>query len=191
MNALNREAILLAQSFFATQQTLLSQGIMLSYTGYVSEGVLYSLGEALKQKLTLDHTDKNISKRLFSVFVEQVQNIIRYSADRQEGGTPPVELSVGMIVVGRDGEELFVVCANEVDADVQPLLKERLSKLAHMDKEQLKQLYRERLKEEPEAHSKGASIGLIEIARRSSRPIEFDFHPLSKDSSFFCLKAYI
>jgi hypothetical protein len=164
---------------------------MLSYTGYVSEGVLYSLGEALKQKLSLDQTDKNVSKRLFSVFVEQVQNIIRYSADRQEGGTPPVELSVGMIVVGREKEELFVVCGNEISAKAQPRLAERLSALAAMDKEELKQHYRERLKEDPDQESKGASIGLIEIARRSSRPIEFDFHTLSPDSSFFCLKAYI
>jgi Family of unknown function (DUF6272) len=182
---------LLAQSFHATQQTLLSQGIMLSYTGYVSEGVLFSLGEALKQKLTLDQTDKNVSKRLFSVFVEQVQNIIRYSADRQEGGEPPIELSVGMIVVGKQNDELFVVCGNVIESSAQPRLSERLGELARMDKEALKQHYRESLKLEPEEHSKGASIGLIEIARRSSRPIEFDFHPLSASSSFFCLKAYI
>jgi Family of unknown function (DUF6272) len=182
---------LLAQSFHATQQTLLSQGIILSYTGYVSEGVLYSLGEALKQKLTLDHTDKNVSKRLFSVFVEQVQNMIRYSADRQEGGEPPVELSVGMIVVGKLNDELFVVCGNVIETKSQARLSERLTMLSKMDKEELKHHYRERLKQEPEEHSKGASIGLIEIARRSSRTIEFDFHPLSPESSFFCLKAYI
>jgi Family of unknown function (DUF6272) len=182
---------LLAQSYHATQQTLLSQGIMLSYTGYVSEGVLYSLGEALKQKLSLDHTDKNITKRLFSVFVEQVQNMIRYSSERQAGGTPPIELSVGLIVVGREAGELFVVCGNVIEASGQARLAERLGMLAKMDKEELKQHYRERLKEEPEAQSKGASIGLIEIARRASRPVEFDFHPLNAQSSFFCLKAYI
>ncbi len=181
----------LAKSFYATQQTLLSQGIMLSYTGYVSEGVLFSLGDALKQKLSLDQTDKNISKRLFSVFVEQVQNMIRYSAERQQGGTPPVDLSVGMIVVGRENDVLFVVCSNVISTSSQQRLAERLAKLATMSKDELKEHYRERLKQEPEVQSKGASIGLIEIARRSSRPIEFDFHPLTAESSFFCLKAYI
>lgn len=182
---------MLAQSYYNTQQSLLSQGIMLSYTGYVSEGVLFSLGEALKQKLSLDNADKNVTKRLFSVFVEQVQNMIRYSAERQEGGTPPIELSVGLIVVGREQEELFVVCGNVVSEKARAKLTERLTNLAAMDKEQLKQHYRERLKEEPDVESKGASIGLIEIARRASRPVEFDFHSLDGEMSFFCLKAYI
>ena len=47
------------------------------------------------------------------------------------------------------------------------------------------------LKDTPEMDSKGASIGLLEIARRSSSPIEFDFMSIDEQKTFFCLKAYI
>ena len=36
-------------------------------------------------------------------------------------------------------------------------------------------MYKEQLRAEPEEGSKGAGLGFMEIARRASKPIEFDF----------------
>ncbi len=44
-----------------------------------------------------------------------------------------------------------------------------------MSKDELKALYKEQLRAEPEEGSKGAGLGFMEIARRASKPIEFDF----------------
>ena len=44
-----------------------------------------------------------------------------------------------------------------------------------MSKDELKALYKEQLRAEPEKGSKGAGLGFMEIARRASKPIEFDF----------------
>lgn len=165
---------------------------MVSFSGFVSEGILFSLGEALKQKMTLDETDINTTKKVFSVFVEQVQNVIRYSSDRLESDVGrKAELGSGTITVGHDMDKFFIVCCNTVESADVAMLKERLEILKTLDKEALKAYYREKLREEPEAQSKGATIGLIEIARRASAPIEFDFEEIDKNSSFFCLKAYI
>jgi hypothetical protein len=71
------------------------------------------------------------------------------------------------------------------------LLRQRLEIVRGLDKEGLKAYYREKLKEPPEEQSKGATIGIIEIAKRASEPIEFDFEPMDGDTTFFCLKAYI
>lgn len=183
---------MLAKEYYGFKKSLDEKGIMVSFSGFVSEGILFSLGEALKQKMTLDETDMNTAKKVFSVFVEQVQNVIRYSSDRVEGDVGrKVELGSGTITVGHERDKFFIVCSNTVDAADVPLLKERLEVLKTLDKEGLKAYYKEKLREEPEAQSKGATIGLIEIARRASEPIEFDFEEIDKNSSFFCLKAYI
>lgn len=183
---------MLAKEYYDFKQSIDSKGIIFSFSGYVSEGILFALGEALKQKMTADETDANTTKKVFSVFVEQAQNVIRYSSDKQEGDVGrKIELSSGVITVGREDDKFFVICANVVEkADVEKL-KERLQMLRTMDKEQLKAHYKEKLKEPPEAQSKGATIGLIEIARRASEPIEFDFADIDDKNSFFCLKAYI
>jgi hypothetical protein len=182
----------LASDYFEFQQLTGNRGLIFSFVGFLSEGILYSLGQALKQKMTLDETDANVTRRVFSIFVEQVQNILRYSAERVIGAPGrPTELSSGMISVGREAEGFFVVCGNVMRETEAQALAKRLETIAHLDKSQLKALYRERLREPSEADHGGGNVGLIEIARRSSRPIEFGFVPAGEQQFFFCLKAYI
>lgn len=181
---------MLAQDIWDFKKALQDQHVLIAYSGYVSEGVLFALGEALKQKLAMDETDRSVTKRVFSVFVEQVQNIIRYS-DETDGKPEDEALRTGVITVGIEDGRFFVICGNSIDASKAPELKARLETLAGMDKEELKAFYRQKLRDDPDEGSKGGSIGLIEIARRSSEPIKFDFLSLDDKSTFFCLKAFI
>ena len=183
---------MLARDYFDFGSRLDQEGIMLTYCGYVSEAVLMALGDALKQKMAIDEADANLTKRLFSVFVEQVQNIIRYSMDRISPPPPaPQRLGAGLIMVGRKDGRFFVICANTVDRYRAPPLRERLEQLRGMDKDAIRSFYREKLREPPDKDSQGATIGLIEIARRSSSPIEFDFYDIDESRAYFCLKAFV
>ena len=60
-----------------------------------------------------------------------------------------------------------------------------------MNKEQLRALHKERLRAGPEEGSKGAGLGLMEIARRASKPIEFDFADVDDKHAFFTLKVSV
>lgn len=180
---------MLAEEYFQFKREINEKNIIFSFVGYVSENILVSLGDALKQKMAIEDTDLNTTKKVFSIFVEQVQNIIRYSTERV--GSEKNEMSSGVISVGCDKGRFFVVCGNTIRQNDVINLQERLAKLRSLDKEGLKAYYREKLKEPLETDSKGATIGLIEIARRASEPIEFDFLHIDEDKSFFCLKAFI
>ncbi|WP_029008684.1 SiaB family protein kinase [Azospirillum halopraeferens] len=183
---------MLAQRYAAFKQDLDAKGIIFSFSGYVSEGILYSLGEALREKMTLEEADGPTVRRVFSVFVEQMQNIIRYSAEKITAGDGrSIELSAGMVTIGMEDKTFFIVCANTLRSDDVPVLKERLDFLQGLDKDAIKAYYREQLREAPDEGSRGATIGLIEIARRASAPIEYDFAPLDDGKSFFCLKVRI
>ena len=78
-----------------------------------------------------------------------------------------------------------------IENDKVERLRKKLTKLQKMDKEELKQYYREQRKKEPEAESKGAGLGFIEMAKRASRPIEFEFEQIDAKRSFFSLKTVI
>ena len=73
---------MLASQLMDLRATLHKQGIIFAYSGYVTEPVLSGVGEALKQKLTIDDADTKTLRSVFAVFVEQMQNIIRYSAEK-------------------------------------------------------------------------------------------------------------
>lgn len=183
---------MLALKYYAFKTLLEEQGIIFSYSGYVSEGILAGLGEAIRQKMVIDETDITTTNKVFSIFVEQVQNIIRYSAEKITAGHPAGRaLAFGVITIGRDDGRFFVVGGNLVLLEDLPRLRQRLEQIRDMDRDALKSFYKEKLREGPDDGSRGASIGLIEIARRSSRPILFDFLETDDSHAFFCLKAYI
>jgi uncharacterized protein DUF6272 len=189
---------MLAGQLMDLRSMLHSQGVIFAYSGYVTEPVLSGVGEALKQKLTIDDADTKTLRSVFAIFVEQMQNMIRYSAEKAHQETPPQseagalnEIRYGILTIGREGED-YVVCAGNLilQADVERL-SERLSRIRDMNKDELKALYKEKLRADPEQGSKGAGLGFMEIARRATRPIEFDFAEIDGDHSFFALKATI
>ena len=189
---------MLASQLMDMRAMLHSQGVIFAYSGYVTEPVLSGVGEALKQKLTIDDADTKTLRSVFAVFVEQMQNIIRYSAEMAQSTPPPasdaralMEIRYGILTIGKEGND-YVVCAGNLvrKSDVERL-RGRLSKIRDMSKDELKALYKERLRGDPEEGSKGAGLGFMEIARRASRPIEFDFADVDQHHAFFALKASI
>ena len=189
---------MLAKELLGFRAQLQQSGIIFAYCGYVTEPVLTGVGDALKQKLAIDDMDTKTARSVFAVFVEQMQNIIRYSAEMgspdadsgSETATVP-ELRFGVMTVSREGDRFIVRAGNLVDkADVEPLQR-RLEHIRAADRDALKAMYKETLKGEPEEGSKGAGIGFIEIARRSSKPIEFDFTEVDDRFAFFALEAEI
>lgn len=184
---------MLAQSYMALNHASQRNGVILSFSGHVSENILFSLGEVLKLRMSQDATDASIAKRVFAVFVEQAQNVIRYSVDRLCSPPPAEEarFSAGIIVVGTEDERFFVVCGNEVPREDVGPLNERLTHIVKLSPAELRAFYREKLRQPADEGSLGGSIGLIEIARRASAPVEFDFQDVGDDRSFFCLKTYI
>lgn len=183
---------MLAKQYREFKSTLDDRGILFSFSGYLSEGILFSLGEALRHKMALEDTNVNTIKKVFSVFVEQSQNIIRYSAEKVQGHVGrSIELSSGMVTIGTEDGRFFIVCCNTVLEEDADRLRGRLETLRGMDKDAIKAYYKEQLREPPDEGSRGATIGLIEIARRASAPIEFDFDRIDADRHFFCLKVSI
>ena len=189
---------MLAGQLMDMRALLHRHGVIFAYSGYVTEPVLSGVGEALKQKLTIDDADTKTLRSVFAVFVEQMQNIIRYSAEKAPSSLPPAstesalkEIRYGILTIGKEGRDYVVCAGNLIERSDVERLRARLSKIRDMSKEELKVLYKEQLRAEPEAGSKGAGLGFMEIARRASKPLEFDFIDIDRDHAFFALKACI
>ena len=168
------------------------QGVILSFNGFISEGILFALGDALKKKMALDETNMATVKRVFSVFVEQAQNIIRYSTETlAKAGQGVNRISSGLITVGCEDGRFFVVCGNVMrQSDAVPL-RARLEKIRNLDPAGIKAYYLERIRDADDPDSMGASLGLIEIARRASEPISYDFLEIDERDTFYCMKVFI
>jgi len=187
--------MVLAQNVYDLRNIVQDQGIIFSYSGYITESVLFGIGEALKQKLYLEEADKTTMRNIFAIFVEQMQNVIRYSAElelpKEDVIAGERDLRYGVLNIGKENDKFYVTCGNKIIPSDVDRLNIRLVALQKMSTEDLKALYKQKLRDPTEETSKGAGVGFIEIARRSSEIINFGFLELDDKHSFFVLKAYV
>ena len=182
-----------AKDILQLRENLMREGVLFCYCGYVTEEVLTSIGDAVRDKLALENTEQQVSRGLFSIFVEQVQNVIRYSAEKQEGSLAEraIDLRHGVLAVGLKDGGYYVSCGNAISNQDTPRLREGLAHIQTLDRKELKALHKEILKGKTPEGSKGAGVGFIDIARLATRGFEFDFLELNEQHSYFVLKAYL
>ncbi len=165
-------------------------GVMLCFSGYLSQELMTGIGETLRNKLKQEE-DSNVVLKVFAIFVEHAQNIIRYSAEQLVSKNEDQTLGGGILVIGKEEGHYYVSCGNSIQNNKIPDLNEQLTKLQKMSKEELKQYYKEQRRKETPQDSKGAGLGFIELARKSEKPFEFSFDFINEQFSFFSIKTLL
>jgi len=183
---------MLAKKLYDFRTELEKEGIVFCYSGFLTEGVLSGMGNSIKQMLVNEGTDRKVTRSLFAIFVEQAQNVIRYSAEAAVAEEDAaLELRYGVITMGKTNDKYFVSCGNLIkQADVSDI-GDALSHIQTLDRTGLKDLHKKILKGETPEGSKGAGVGFVEIARSAREGFEFDFEKVDEDHSYFCLKAFL
>jgi len=185
-------------SYLSFRKELEDRGIVFSYSGYLNEDILSGIGNALRSKMTIDRTEEKISRAVFSAFVEQVQNVIRYSAETstqassgEVAGEEALVLPYGLVAIGEypDGQH-FVTCCNMVLSSGTKKLSEQLESIRGLDRKELGALMRQQLRDGPPEGSKGAGVGFIAIAREANGNWDYDIVENAKEGfDFFSFEA--
>jgi len=178
-------------NFHELKTALDQQGIFFCFGGPMSQELMVGIGDTLRNKMKLDEANSSTIVKVFSMFVEQTQNIIHYSAEKTPPDESKAKLSSGIIGVGYDTGHYYVLCGNMVKKEAVARLSEQLTKLQSMSKDELKRYYKEERRKESRPESKGAGLGFIELARKSVKPIEFDVKQIDNEFYFFSLKTVI
>ncbi|MGM0787809.1 MAG: SiaB family protein kinase [Thermodesulfobacteriota bacterium] len=172
-------------------EKLKKEGVIFSFSGPVSQSLLEGIGATLRQKMSLEETSTGVIQKVFSIFVELMQNVINYSAERGSAGAEEPDLSFGVLIIGRRGDHFYIQCGNYITDSQKGPLREQLTRLQSMDKDELKKYYKEQRRKEAAEGSKGAGLGFIEMARRATYPIEFDILQNGNGKDFFVVNILI
>lgn len=176
-------------------ESLKREGILFCYSGPTSQSLVEGIGDLLKQRMAVEEAGMTVTRNIFAIFIEQMQNILHYSAEtmppREQHGVE--EMRHGVVVVGREREadrRFFVLCGNYIQQEKGRMLAERLDSMRTMSREELKALYKEMRRQEPTSEdSKGAGLGFLEMARKASRPLDYCIADIAEGLSFFSVKA--
>lgn len=170
------------------------KGVILYYQGAISHDLVVEIAGIVRRKMELDDVESSVLLRVFSAMVEQLQNILYYSAEivtPADSELGAQEMRGGVVLVGREEGSYFVISGNLIDNVKIAPLRERLLALQGMSRDELKRHNLEQRRRDPDQGSRGAGLGIIEIARKASLPIVFDFAPAVGDTSYFFLKTTI
>ena len=95
-------------SLFKYYEEMQKEGVILYFNGPVSQTVVESIAELMRSKMRAEEAGMGSVQRVFAVLVEQMQNIVRYSTERDvDNEECSGEMAHGQVVVGREEDGRF------------------------------------------------------------------------------------
>ncbi len=186
-------------------QAMHSNNIQFSYKGPLTQDILTSFGESIREKLHTDDCDEKLIRRIFSILVETAQNILKYSSERTEIEVERVknaerridearrkDAGVGIIGIGNVAEKEFLIFSgNLIHQEAMAAIKARIDYINSLTEAELASHYQKQLKEGTITPDGSAGLGWIEIARRANRPLEYKFLEINSGEIFFEIKIHV
>ena len=137
---------------------------------------------------TLDEPPK-IKKKVYNILVECLQNLYHH-IDEDDKRTKLDEKSALFMIRKIDGE-YSIMTGNYMSIDNVDIMRSRLDRINEMDQEELKVYYKEVLNNGQMSAKGGGGLGMIDIARKSGKKLEYKFDPVDNDYSFFSLNVKV
>ena len=182
--------IVLGKSLLDYYKGLDKSKIILLFKGAMSQNTLVRIGDLIRLPAEEEGED-TYSKRLFAIMVEMAQNILFYSQEREISPVTGTNVGIGIVLVQQMPNQYQIVCGNIVNEKQKERLSTQCCTINKMNQEELREYYSMQRRKMVHENSKGAGLGLIDIARKSKNPLAYDFHALADSQYFFSLAANI
>ncbi|TAE73393.1 MAG: hypothetical protein EAZ85_07160 [Bacteroidetes bacterium] len=162
--------------------------VLFSYKGAVNDTVLMEMCEDIRQKLDIEEV---YNRKLFSIFIELVQNQIYYAADNYLTNEHAKE-SVGLIILSANEGGFSFSTGNLIRENDLIKLKAKLEYLNNLPYDELRQFKREqRVDSAKNEKESGAGIGLIKSILTSGNPLLVDSIKIEDQIFFFTLTCVV
>ena len=168
--------------------TMIEQKLILVYEGEFTQEITKSVLAMAERNMDSVGEESNIKRKVFNVMVECLQNICKHADDVN------VEKDVkntAIFMIGKHDNEYIITSGNPIGNDKVESLNRKLQEINGLDKEGLKALYKEIIKNGDLSDKGGAGLGFVDMARKSGQKLEFDFQQINDKVSFFALKTKI
>lgn len=178
----------LIKSVLSLHDEMASNGFSLVYEGEFSHEVMKMFTSMAERDMDKSNEDKSVKRKVFHVMVECLQNMTKHSddVDKNDG------VGNGLFIVGKKDGYWSVITANKIMKEKIDGLKASIDNINSLNKDDLNALYKKQIREGSLSEKGGAGLGLIDIARKTGRQLDYQFLPLEdKTNYFFLLKVRI
>jgi hypothetical protein len=169
-------------------RTMMSQKLILVYQGDFTQETTKSILTMAERNLDSSGEESAIKRKVFNVMVEALQNIVKHSDELVDG---EIRSHAAIFLIGRESSRYSIMSGNPIRKTNIAGLQKKLDQINGLDKEGLKELYKEIIKNTTISDKGGAGLGFVDMARKSGSKLEFSFPEMNAEYCFFCLKVNV
>lgn len=151
------------------------------FSGRVDEQVMIRGANHIEKLLIANGANKDKVQNVFELFIETVQNILNYSYNsvRLKDNKKAVFCNFSLFYLTESNTYVLESC-NLIDTYQKEIIEQKTKVLKDLDDKALRKLIRQKSRSKEDNHDRGAGLGYMIMARKSSSPIEILFLPYSE-----------
>jgi hypothetical protein len=169
-------------------RTMLNQKLILVYQGEFTQETTKSILAMTERNLDSSGEESSIKRKVFNIMVEALQNIVKHSDELVEG---QMRSHAAIFLIGREANRYSIMSGNPIRKSNVANLRQTLEKVNSLDKEGLKELYKQIIQSTSLSEKGGAGLGFVDMARKSGEKLEYAFPEINSEYCFFCLKVNV
>lgn len=165
---------------------MIDNGFSLVYLGEFSHEITKMFTSMAESDMEKNSEERSVQRKVYHVMVETLQNMNKHSDEIQERN-----IGKGLFIIGKKFETYYIITSNRVAKKHKDHLENALITVNKATPEELKEMYKRQIREGSLSEKGGAGLGLIDIARKTGEPLNYQFLQLDDDNFFFILKVEI
>jgi Family of unknown function (DUF6272) len=156
--------------------------IVLGYRGAITQELIIIFLRLAETKIYPKYASQAFKRKIFSVFVETLQNIHKYAIPDETG------FNNAYFLVREIPNGLQISTGNVVTPEAKENLEKKLISISNKDIEELKETSKKKLFEERNSQFDSVGVGLLELAIKSSKHMVYKFRPVDANTYLFTLE---
>ncbi len=178
-------------SLLALHRQFEDANIQICFNGPLSHSIIEELGLAVRRYLENEPSGSEKMMDVFSVYIEQTQNVRNYAKSKESDLKYHAQYNAITLMIGREAEHYVVMSGNVIHITDAEKLIQKIEHLKTLDALGLKAFYKEQRRKPLETDARGAGLGLIDMARKTSQTLSYEIQPIDENVAFFTLKAVV
>ena len=175
------------KDIFQLERLIAENNIFFIWSAHISTDVEQEVLTLTETKLDEEDVEMNIRRRVFSVLVEILANVARYSPGKE----PEKQFGMPVALIRLEDEVYTITTGNLIKNENVEDLKSKLDLINKNDKTGLKELFRTSLSGQSVKSDSTGNMGLIDMARKSGSKLDYQFEQINALYSYYILTVKV
>ncbi len=169
------------------EKLMADNSVYLIWSGHISPDIGKEVLSFTETRLSEDDIEWKQRKRVFSILVEMLENVAKYSPGIEQ----EEKLGMPVAMIRLKGKVYSLTTGNLVLNSSVTGLREKLDEINRCDREELKELLRQSILAQSATSDSTGNMGLIDMARRSGSKLVYQFDRVDNQYSYYTLTVRV